>query len=214
MKCKNKWIWNMFKWTFFYFHLLPLDKWDWCKTGTLNVHSWAIKVIANRRFWINYKMKKKKKSVHLATKFQRRRFRNRSIRNKNCLWWPCLLTNREKMSILYRGPSIDASYQVSIHLAKQFQRGRFFRNRPIRNKNYLWPPCLYTNRPEMSILNRGPPIYASYQVSVHLANWFQRRRYFRNPPIRNKHCQWPPCLLTNRAKMNTLHRGPYIDASY
>jgi hypothetical protein len=29
------------------------------------------------------------------------------------------------MSILYRGPSIDASYQVSVHLAKQFQRRRF-----------------------------------------------------------------------------------------
>jgi hypothetical protein len=25
----------------------------------------------------------------------------------------------------YRGPSIDASYQVSVHLAKQFQRRRF-----------------------------------------------------------------------------------------
>jgi hypothetical protein len=25
----------------------------------------------------------------------------------------------------YRGPSIDASYQVSIHLAKRFQRRRF-----------------------------------------------------------------------------------------
>ena len=70
MKCKNKWIWNMFKWTFyFYFHLLPLDKWDLCKTGTLNVHSWAIKVIVNRRFWINYIMmekKKKKANVEFA----------------------------------------------------------------------------------------------------------------------------------------------------
>jgi hypothetical protein len=26
------------------------------------------------------------------------------------------------MSNLYRGPSIDASYQVSVHLAKRFQR--------------------------------------------------------------------------------------------
>jgi hypothetical protein len=26
------------------------------------------------------------------------------------------------MSNLYRGPSIDASYQVLVHLAKQFQR--------------------------------------------------------------------------------------------
>ena len=29
------------------------------------------------------------------------------------------------MSNLYRGPSIDASYQVMVHLAKQFQRRRF-----------------------------------------------------------------------------------------
>jgi hypothetical protein len=29
------------------------------------------------------------------------------------------------MSILYRRPSIDASYQVSDHLDKQFQRRRF-----------------------------------------------------------------------------------------
>jgi hypothetical protein len=29
------------------------------------------------------------------------------------------------MSNLYRGPSIDASYQVSVHLAEGFQRKRF-----------------------------------------------------------------------------------------
>ena len=33
-------------------------------------------------------------------------------RNKNRLWWPCLLTDQDGMSNLYRGPSIDASYQV------------------------------------------------------------------------------------------------------
>jgi hypothetical protein len=33
--------------------------------------------------------------------------------------------DRDKMSILFRGPAIDASYQVSVHLAKQFQRRRF-----------------------------------------------------------------------------------------
>jgi hypothetical protein len=32
----------------------------------------------------------------------------------------CLLTDRDKMSNLYREPSIDASYQVSVHLAKRF----------------------------------------------------------------------------------------------
>jgi hypothetical protein len=32
--------------------------------------------------------------------------------------------DREKISNLYNGPSIDASYQVSIHLAEGFQRRR------------------------------------------------------------------------------------------
>jgi hypothetical protein len=34
-------------------------------------------------------------------------------------------TDRDGMSNLYRGPSIDSSYQVSDHLAKQFPRRRF-----------------------------------------------------------------------------------------
>jgi hypothetical protein len=80
------------------------------------------------------------------------------------------------MSSLYRRPSKDASYQVLIHLAKRFQRKRFFRNQPIRNKNGLWWPCLLTDRDKMSNLYKGPSIDASYQVSVHLAEGFQRRR--------------------------------------
>jgi hypothetical protein len=35
------------------------------------------------------------------------------------------VTDRDKMSTLYRGPSIDASYQVLDHLAKRIQRKRF-----------------------------------------------------------------------------------------
>jgi hypothetical protein len=63
----------------------------------------------------------------LAKRFQRRIFfRNRPIRKKNCLWRPCLITDRDEMSNLYRGHDIDASYQVSAHLAKRFQRRRFF----------------------------------------------------------------------------------------
>jgi hypothetical protein len=110
--------------------------------------------------------------------FHRRYFRNQPIRNKNCLWRPCLLTNRDKMSNDYRGPSIDASYQVSVHLDKQFQRRRFFLNLAIRNKNCLWQQCLLMDRDEMSNLYRGPSIDASYQISVHLGKQFQRRRFF------------------------------------
>ena len=141
-------------------------------------------------------------------------FRNRPIRNKNCLQWPCLLTDRDEMSNLIRGPSINASFQVSVHLAKWFQRRRFFRNRPIRNKNCLWRPCLLTDRDEMCNIHREHSIDASYQVAVHLAKWFQRRRFFLNRPFRNKNCMWWPCLLTDRNEMCNLYRGPSIDASY
>jgi hypothetical protein len=106
-------------------------------------------------------------SVHLDRQFQRRRFfRYRPMRNKNYLWWSCLLTDRDEMRNFHRGNSIDASCHVSINLAK---------NRPISNKNCMRRPCLLTDRDEMSIFFRGPSIDASYQVSVHLAKRFRRR---------------------------------------
>jgi hypothetical protein len=70
------------------------------------------------------------------------------------MWRLCLLTDRDEMSSVYRGPSIDASYQVSA----------------------MWQPCLLMDREVMSNLYRGPPIDNIYQASVHLAKRFQRRR--------------------------------------
>jgi hypothetical protein len=88
-----------------------------------------------------------------------------------------LSTDQNEMSNTYREPSIDASYQVSVHLAKQFSEEKIFRNRPIRNKNCLWRPSLLMDGDEMSNLYRGPSKDASYQVSVYLAKRFQRRRF-------------------------------------
>ena len=53
---------------------------------------------------------------------------------------------------------------------------KIFKYRPLRNRNYLWRPCLLMDRDEMSNVYRGPFIDASYQVSVHMAEGFQRRR--------------------------------------
>jgi hypothetical protein len=111
---------------------------------------------------------------------------------------------------LYRGPPIDASYQVSVHLAKRVQRRRFFRNQPIRNKNCLWQPYLLMDRDEMNNFYRGPSIDASYQVSDHLA----KRFWGEDRPIRNKNCLWWPCLLMDWDELSNLYRGPSIDASY
>ena len=45
-------------------------------------------------------------SAYFAKRFQRFFFnRNRLIRNNNCLWQLCLLTNRDEMNNLYREPS-------------------------------------------------------------------------------------------------------------
>ena len=43
----------------------------------------------------------------------------------NSVWQPFLLTDHDKISNLYRVPSIYVSYKVLVHLAKQFQRRRF-----------------------------------------------------------------------------------------
>ena len=83
--------------------------------------------------------------IHLARRFQRRFFRNQPIRNKNDLWRPCLLTNRDEMSNLYRGPYIDASYQVSVHLAKQFQRREDLYKKLTNQKQELPMVAMFVN---------------------------------------------------------------------
>ena len=81
------------------------------------------------------------------------------------------------MRNLYRGPAKDASYQVSIHLAKRFQRRRFFQ-KSTNQKQELLMVAMFVNgsgQNEQSF-QREPSIDASYQVSLHLAEGFQRRR--------------------------------------
>jgi hypothetical protein len=72
-------------------------------------------------------------SVHFSIAVSEKKiFRNWPIYNKNCLWQPCLLMDQNEMNNLYRGPSIDASYQVSYHLAKWLQRKSCFHGRHRR----------------------------------------------------------------------------------
>ena len=115
--------------------------------------------------------------VHLAKRFQRRRcFRNQPIRNKNCLWRPCLLTDWDKISNLYKRTFHRCFLRSFGSFGHALSEEKIFWNRPIRNENRLWWPCLIMDRDGMSSLYRGPSIDASYQVSDHLAKRFQRRR--------------------------------------
>ena len=102
-------------------------------------------------------------------------FRNRPIRNENCLWWPCLLTDQDDMSNLYRRPSIDASYKFLFIWPSGF-RGEDFQ-KSTNQKRELPVVAMFVNGSgRYEHFNRGPSIDASYQVSVHLAEWLQRRR--------------------------------------
>ena len=110
---------------------------------------------------------------------------------------------------LYTEPFIGASYQVMVYLAKQFQRRRFFLE---INQSETMIACsgyvCYRIGTKWAAFWRGPSIDAFYQVWIHLAKWFQRRRFIRNRPIRNQNCLRWPCLLRDRDEMSNLYRGP------
>ena len=57
--------------------------------------------------------------------FQRRRFLEKDQSETIIACGGHVLPDRDEMSIHSRGPAIDASYQVSLHLAKRFQRRIF-----------------------------------------------------------------------------------------
>ena len=134
--------------------------------------------------------------VHLNRRFRRRFFLEMNQLETRIACGAMFVNGLGLNENMHRGLSIDAYYQISVHLAKRFQRRRFFRNRLIRNKNCLWWPCLWTNRDKMSNLYRGPSIDASYQISVHLTKQFQGRRF--------KLCRSPFNLLWG----NLIHNLP------
>jgi hypothetical protein len=45
------------------------------------------------------------------------------------------------MNIIYRGPSIDASYKVSVYLAKKFLRRRFMYEKLTDDRHQMPKAC-------------------------------------------------------------------------
>jgi hypothetical protein len=96
------------------------------------------------------------------------------------MWWPCLQTDRDEMSHLHRGHSIDASYQVSV-VAMFINRSGFSSENPKPNelklgRKNLWKvfskECTFCYDPlpnmaaTMSKLHREHSIDDYYQVLV------------------------------------------------
>jgi hypothetical protein len=84
------------------------------------------------------------------------------------------------MSNLYRGPSIDASYQVLVHLDKRFQRGRFLKIGLSETRIACGGHVCQWIGTKLAIFIKDLPyiffLYAFYHVSVHLAEGVSKEK--------------------------------------
>ena len=81
------------------------------------------------------------------------------------------------MSNLYRGPLQMHPTKFRFIWPSGFRED--FQKSTNQKQELPVAPCLLMDRDEMSNRYRGPPIDASYNGSVHLAQPFQRRRFLK-----------------------------------
>ena len=77
------------------------------------------------------------------------------------------IKDQDEMSSPYKGSAIDASYHVSLHLGRRFQKIFFLKSTNWKQELPV-AAMLINGLGRNEHFYRGPSIDASYQVSVHL----------------------------------------------
>ena len=75
-------------------------------------------------------------------------FRNQPIRNKNCLWQPYLITDRDEMSNLYRGPAMMLPTKFRFIWPSGFREEDFFKS--ANQKQELPMVGMFVNESELN----------------------------------------------------------------
>ena len=122
------------------------------------------------------------------------------------------VTDQNEMSNLHRGgPSIHASYQVSIHLADLFQR-RIFLEIDQSETRIAYGGHVYKRIGiKLALFSADLPRMLSTKFRFIQSSGLRGDNIFRNQPIRNKNCLLWPCLLMDWDKICNLYREPSID---
>ena len=128
---------------------------------------------------------------------------NQPIRNKICLV-ALFSSHWDDMGKLCKGLSMDALHQILIYFTKQFQ--------PIRNKNYLWQPCLVSDQDKIRKLYKGTSTDAKVKKLIHLGKEFQRRRLLNVSTNQKQESSMATIFLSDPVNMRKLHKTHSIDA--
>ena len=129
--------------------------------------------------------------------FRGKAARNRPIRNKNCLWWPCLLTDQNGMSNSYEGlpqmlPTTFQSIWPSCFRVEDFQKS-------TNQKQELPVVAMF--------VNGSGPNEQSLQRTCH-------RCFLPSFSSFGQAVSEQKFLKIGRSETRNLQRGPSIDSSY
>ena len=96
---------------------------------------------------------------------------------------------------------------ITWHFAKRFLRRRLFYVLANQKQKSSQSDCFLSDQDKMRKLHKWSSIDAQYQILIHLAKWFQRRRFLMYHQISKKNCPWLSLFSSDCGYMRKLYKG-------